>query len=234
MLSAQPQWWSYPVTFLLIFLLAFPAGLAAATKKKRSTRRPVRLTVPSYGNPTAKDRETGEDSAVRQVAVEALGNFNGSVVVVEAKTGRILTIVNQELALSAGFKPCSTIKLAVALAALEEGLISGDTLVRVSRYQSVNLTEALAYSNNPFFERLGEKLGFEKVSAYARLLGFGELAGYLIEDEYPGAFPTRPPANAATRPISSPATAARSQAPSTSRNRPGASSSIDISSMPLR
>ena len=169
--------------------------LAAAKKKKRRSSRRARYTVPSYGNPTAEDTLGGEDAAVRTVAAEALGRFNGSVVVVEADSGRVLTIVNQKLALSSGFKPCSTVKLAVGLGALEEGLITGDTLVRISRRQSINLTEALAYSNNPFFEILGKQMGFEKVSAYARLLGFGELAGYLIDDEYPGAFPIEPPAN---------------------------------------
>lgn len=184
--------WSLLLLALLVLLPGLEASVQAAQKKK--TRRRPRYTVPTYANPTAKDSPAGEDALVREVAARALGKFNGSVMVVEADTGRVLTIINQKLALSTGFKPCSTIKLAVSLAALEEGLITGDTLLRVSRHQSLNLTEALAYSDNPFFEKLGERLGFPKVSSYARLLGFGELAGYLIEDEYPGSFPTRPPA----------------------------------------
>lgn len=198
MQGPRPAGWKYLLSFLIagVLLSSSAVSVLAAKKKRRSSRRSrsARYVVPSYGNPTEKDRDAGEDSATRQIAVRALGNLNGSVVVVEANTGRVLSIVNQELALSAGFKPCSTIKLAVALAALEEGLITGDTVLRVSRYQSINLTEALAYSNNPFFEILGRRLGFEKVSSYARLLGFGELAGYLVEDEYPGTFPTTPPA----------------------------------------
>jgi len=198
---SRVRWWSVFLSALLILLPG--AELSLEAQKKKTSRRRVRYTVPSYGNPTAKDAETGEDRAVREVAVRALGKLNGSVIVVEADTGRVLTIVNQPLALSAGFKPCSTIKLAVALGALEEGLITGDTLLRVSRRESINLTEALAYSNNPFFEILGKKMGFEKVSAYSRLLGFGELAGYLIEDEYPGSFPTTPPANGGVARLSS-------------------------------
>ncbi|MBI2956013.1 MAG: penicillin-binding protein [Acidobacteria bacterium] len=199
--SSFSKWWSLLLASLL--LLAPALELRAQSGKKSSRKRRPRYTVASYGNPTAQDDETGEDAVVRGVAVEALGRFNGSVVVVEADTGRVLTIVNQKQAFSIGFKPCSTIKLAVALGALEEGLITGDTLLRVSRRESVNLTEALAYSNNPFFEILGERMGFEKVSAYARLLGFGELAGYLIENEYPGAFPLEPPANGGVRRLSS-------------------------------
>jgi cell division protein FtsI/penicillin-binding protein 2 len=192
----RSKWWSFFLVFLLAFSPAFDAA-AQTSKKKPSKRRArsARYTVPSYGDPTAQDALAGEEEAVRAVAVRALGNYNGSVVVVEADSGRLLTVVNQRLALSSGFKPCSTIKVAVALAALEEGLITGDTQIKVSRYKTLNLTEALAYSDNPFFEILGRKLGFAKVSAYARLLGFGELAGYLLDDEYPGAFPMRAPAN---------------------------------------
>lgn len=188
-------------TFLVALLVCAPALTVSAKKKPR--RRAVRYTVPSYGNPTENDRLAGENEAVRAVAAQALGRYNGSVVVVEADTGRVLSIVNQELALSSGFKPCSTIKVAVGWGALEEGLITGQTVLRVSRYKSVNLAEALAYSDNTFFEKLGAQMGFEKVSAYARLLGFGELAGYLIESEYPGSFPTAPPANGGVARMSS-------------------------------
>lgn len=176
----------------MALLVCAPALPVSAKKKPR--RRAVRYTVPSYGNPTENDRLVGENEAVRAVAARALGRYNGSVVVVDADTGRVLSIVNQDLALSSGFKPCSTIKVAVGWGALEEGLITGQSVLRVSRYKSINLAEALAYSDNTFFEKLGAQMGFEKVSAYARLLGFGELAGYLIENEYPGSFPMAPPA----------------------------------------
>lgn len=180
---------------------------AARQSQKKSTsrrrRRRARFSVPSSVNPTKKDRHGGGRPGGASGGRAGAGRANGSVVVVEAETGRTLTVVNQPLAFSAGFKPCSTIKLAVALGALEEGLITGDTLLRVSAYQSINLTEALAYSNNRFFEVLGKRLGFEKVAAYARRLGFGERAGYLMEDEYPGAFPAQPPAKGGVGRLSS-------------------------------
>jgi len=130
---------------------------------------------------------------VREAAVEALGNWNGTIVVVEPNTGHILSIVNQKLALSSGFTPCSTFKPVVALAALNEGLITPDTRLRVWRRARMNLTEALAKSNNTFFAYLGRQLGFERVALYARLFGLGEKAGVGIPGEYPGVFPTEPP-----------------------------------------
>jgi penicillin-binding protein 2 len=135
------------------------------------------------------DLTDGEDPVVRQAAIDALGNMNGTVVAIEPTSGRVLAMVNQKLALSSGAQPCSTIKLSVALAALNEGLISRDTEVPLGGRSRMNLTEALAHSNNAYFEALGRKLGFEKVAYYAHQYGLGELAGYDIPGEQSGTYP---------------------------------------------
>ncbi len=133
---------------------------------------------------TEGDVTTGEDAVVRQAAIDALGNMNGTVVAIEPTSGRILAMVNQKLALSSGAQPCSTIKLSVALAALSEGLITRETEVRLGGRSRMNLTMALAHSNNAYFEALGRQLGFTKVSSYAHQFGLGELAGYGIPGEH--------------------------------------------------
>ncbi len=138
---------------------------------------------------TSGDSTEGEDPVVRQAAIDALGNMNGTVVAIEPTSGRILAMVNQRLALSSGAQPCSTIKLSVALAALNEGLISRETEVSLGGRSRMNLTEALAHSNNAYFEALGRKLGFEKVAYYAHEYGLGELAGYDIPGEQLGTYP---------------------------------------------
>src|SRR5277367_2787524 len=137
----------------------------------------------------AGDVTEGEDPVVRQAAIDALGNMNGTVVAIEPTSGRVLAMVNQKLALSGGAQPCSTIKLSVALAALNEGLISKDTEIRLGQSSRMNLTQALAHSNNAYFEALGRKLGFEKVAYYAHEYGLGELAGYDIPGEQLGTYP---------------------------------------------
>jgi beta-lactamase class D len=137
----------------------------------------------------AGDLTEGEDPVVRQAAIDALGNMNGTVVAIEPTSGRVLAMVNQKLALSSGAQPCSTIKLSVALAALNEGLISRDTEVPLGGRSRMNLTEALAHSNNAYFEALGRKLGFEKVAYYAHQYGLGEMAGYGIPGEQSGTYP---------------------------------------------
>lgn len=136
------------------------------------------------------DVTAGEDPVVRAAAVEALGNMNGTIVAMDPDSGRILAMVNQKLALSAGAQPCSTIKVAVALAALSENVITKDTQVPLGKYWRMDLTTALAHSNNAYFEAVGRKLGFERVSHYAHQFGLGELAGYNIPGEHLGTFPT--------------------------------------------
>ncbi len=130
----------------------------------------------------------GEDPAVRAAAIDALGNMNGTAVVINPANGRILAMVNQRLALSPGAEPCSTIKLTVGMAALMEGLITRDTPVDLGGFR-MNLTEALAHSNNLFFEEMGRELGFERVRHYARQFGLGELAGWKIPGEQLGMYP---------------------------------------------
>ena len=169
------------------------AGAAAAAKPRVRTARHRYVPREKAVDPTLGDITNFDDPIVRAAAVDALGKYNGSVVAVEPTTGRILAVVNQKMAYSAGAIPCSTIKPTIALAALEENVITRDTMLKVGRRKYMNLTEAMAHSNNVFFEQLGQRMGFETVSKYGRLLGLGELAGYNLADEQPGAFPMAPP-----------------------------------------
>ncbi len=158
---------------------------------RRHHRYYERFTASSFANnQTAGDITAGEDPIVRQSAIDALGDMNGTVVVINPNNGRILAMVNQKLALSSGAEPCSTIKLSVGLAALEEGIITKDTPVALGKYYHVTLTEALAHSNNLYFETVGRRLGFERVRHYANLFGLGELAGYNIPGEQLGTYPS--------------------------------------------
>jgi cell division protein FtsI/penicillin-binding protein 2 len=148
---------------------------------------------PTYADSTDGDNVDGEDLVVRRAAVEALGPYNGSVVVADPNTGRILTIVNQKLALKSGFQPCSTVKIVAALAGLSEGVIDRETMFRLYGRTRMNLTEAIAHSNNPYFANVGVKLGFEKVHYYAKLFGLGEKAGLDVDGEQPGFLTSEPP-----------------------------------------
>jgi beta-lactamase class D len=150
-------------------------------------------TEPTYADSTVGDSVDGEDLEVRRAAVEALGPYNGTVIVSDTQTGRILTIVNQKLGLKGAFQPCSTVKMVVSLASLSEGLVDSKLPVHLTRRYRMNMTEALARSNNLYFAKLGQQLGFDRVSKYARLYGLGEKAGLDIPGEEPGFLTAEPP-----------------------------------------
>ena len=174
-----------------------PSRSAPVAKKipsSRNRRKAAPKALP-FVDQTAGDNIDGDDLTIRRAAVEALGNYNGSVVVVDPRSGRILTIVNQKLAFQGGFIPCSTVKLVTALAALSEGIIDRETQLRLGRRGTMNLTTALAHSNNPYFSILGTRLGFARVHRYARMFGLGEKAGLDIESERPGELVSEPPKN---------------------------------------
>jgi len=170
--------------------------------KKRLRAKPKRALAPAgrgpwieptFADSTANDNVDGEDLEVRRAAVEALGPYNGTVVVTDPDSGRLLSIVNQKLALSNGFQPCSTIKLVTTLAALKEELIPTSGPYQLTSRAQSSLTYAVAHSSNGYFAVLGQKLGFSRVVEYARLLGLGERAGLNIEGEQPGVLPSAPP-----------------------------------------
>ncbi len=204
-----------PIVAIIIFLFAFPVfgaryvrpvakpkpasrtSLAgrikvplARTPLTRGRRRVVPVwhqtwAAPTFGDPTLGDEAAGDDPIVRQAAVEALGQYNGTVVVADPANGRLLTVVNQKLAYRDGFTPCSTIKVVAAMGSLMEGNVDKD-----SKRHNLNLTTAIARSSNPYFAQLGNELGFEKVTHYARMFGLGEKAVYGLDEERPGTLPT--------------------------------------------
>jgi penicillin-binding protein 2 len=195
--------------WVLAFSLAVSLPSSATVKRRRPAahRMAARVTSslpgivaggpwtePTYADSTDGDNITGEDLTIRHIAIWALGPYNGSVVIVDASTGRILSILNQRLALSTGYQPCSTFKVSVALAALSEKVIEPGTTIRPDGAR-MDLTGALAHSNNYFFANLGRELGFEKVSDYAHQFGYGEKAGLNIVGEGAGHFPLTPPHN---------------------------------------
>src|SRR3984885_12148591 len=202
------------VTFTLLTGSAF--GTTSNHKKRhhlvRSTVNAVKVSVvsapkligihrskkriaPVLVDPTVGDLVDGEDLMARRAAVQALGPHNGAVIVADPNSGRILSVVNQKLAYQGAYEPCSTIKIVAALAGLSEGLINQDSSLRVTKHHSIDLTEAIAHSNNAYFASVGERLGYEKIVQYGQMFGLGEKAGLNIDAEQPGLIAEAPPAD---------------------------------------
>jgi penicillin-binding protein 2 len=181
-----------------LLFAAQPAAAGSGRASSRATGATRRYVATRHRripliDPTKDDVAAYDDPVVREAAVEALGHQDGGVVVVDPNSGRILSAVNQPVVFSADYIPCSTIKPVIAVAALNEGILTRDSMLRVSRRRYMNLTEALAHSNNKFFESLGSQMGFDTVTKYAREFGLGETVGRDIPREQPGEVPEAPP-----------------------------------------
>jgi transpeptidase family protein len=139
--------------------------------------RALRARADALRNITAsnilKDNTNGEDPEIRRAVVDALEGRSGTAVVMDPSTGRIYTVVNQQMALGSPVKPCSTVKLIVGLAALHEEVFDPNQDIQVPRRGNLNLTDAMARSDNPFFQ----------------VLGFGDLTGINYPGEKPGFLP---------------------------------------------
>lgn len=173
------------------------AAIAAERRRREAARREAiarklafetGLRTETVAN-ISRDQTDGEDLNIRAAAIRALGNHAGSVVVMEAQTGKVLTIVNQDWAVRSTIRPCSTIKLVTGVAGINEGVISKDdgSIKNVSTRRK--LDDAIAFSDNPYFQRAGSQMGNQKLVEYGKKLGLGEQTGINLEGEAPGRLP---------------------------------------------
>jgi membrane carboxypeptidase/penicillin-binding protein len=81
----------------------------------------------SWSGITPNKNEAAIDAALQDAAVAALANREGTIIVMDAQTGRVRAIVNPQLAFVQALMPGSAIKPFTALAALRAELIGEDT-----------------------------------------------------------------------------------------------------------
>ncbi|HKP46935.1 MAG TPA: SpoIID/LytB domain-containing protein [Pyrinomonadaceae bacterium] len=129
------------------------------------------------------------DARLLQAATSALGEERGAIIVMDPQTGRIRAVVNSDIAFKQSFPPGSTLKPFTALAALRAGLINEDertlchekyvrgdfhtTCSHPSDLPPFTPTEAIAYSCNYYFGKLGERLPEAELDATLKQFGFG-------------------------------------------------------------
>jgi cell division protein FtsI/penicillin-binding protein 2 len=172
-------------------------AVAAAPPSAAAPRRANRTARPALPHVILPASASAWDVAVGQAARSALGRAQGAVVAMDPRSGRVHALVNPALGLQRAFQPCSVFKIVVGIAGLSEGVITPDTVYHCRKgcsawagHGAVDLRRALAVSCNPYFEWVGEQLGYEKVRRYAHLLGLGEPSGINLTGETAGRVPT--------------------------------------------
>jgi len=130
------------------------------------------------------------DAALQNAAAAALTNRDGTIIVMDAQTGRVRAIVNSQLAYEQALMPGSAIKPFTALAALRAELIDESSrTVCPGRFTGLNFSlacvhkdhlppfspsQAIAYSCNYYFATAGQRLGREQLVATLREFDFGQ------------------------------------------------------------
>jgi penicillin-binding protein 2 len=171
-------------------------------------------------------QEAAEDAFKR-------GGFDGAAVVLDPRSGEILSLVSlpaydpnafamgidsdtwtglnddtrrplNNRALQGRYSPGSTFKIAMAVAALEEGIIEADDRVAChgggtfygrfykcwGSHGNVNMREALEQSCNTYFYTLGQKMEVDQIHKWATALGLGVLSGIDLPHEVQGLVPS--------------------------------------------
>ena len=105
------------------------------------------------------------------------------------------------------YPPGSTYKIVTALAGLSEGVITENTTFycpghyyfgrrlyrcwKHSGHGTVDIRRALTESCDVFFYQVGQRLGVDRLAAYAKKLGLGTRSGIELENEKVGIVPTK-------------------------------------------
>ncbi len=110
-------------------------------------------------------------------------------------------------AISGLYRPASTFKIVTASAALEKGVVEAATCLECEGtylrrghpfrcweergHGRINVVDALAYSCDIFFYKIGEVLGVDNLSYFSRRFGLGELTGIELPYEKRGLVPAK-------------------------------------------
>jgi stage II sporulation protein D len=143
------------------------------------------------------------DRALERAARAALGEREGTVVLMDAQNGRLRAVVNPRVAFEQAFPPGSAVKPFTALAAMRAGLIDAETHKLCPAHYAregfqiacthpktkgpLDPVHALAYSCNYYFATIGERLSAGALDATLASFGFGERTGVNASHESAGA-----------------------------------------------
>lgn len=175
------------------------------------------------------------DLALQQAAEAAFGDKRGALVALDPRTGAILAMVSRpgldngaltgpdrsrywsavlndpatpliDRTIQGAYPPGSIYKMVVAMAALNEGLVTPTERItcigglqadgrrfgchRKAGHGPMELVTALAQSCDVYFYELGRRLGVDRLARYAERFGLGQKSGLGLPHERSGLIPT--------------------------------------------
>ena len=167
-----------------------------------------RLLVGEIGSLVALNANTGEI-----LAMASSPGFDPNTFVTRGRSQERIELLNDKTrpmenrAYRYEYAPGSVFKIAVAIAALEEGVITADTRYschgrtdrlglncwrhRYGGHGSVNVVDALAQSCDVFFYEVGLALGIERLHDWGIKLGMARPTGVDLIGERPGLVPSQ-------------------------------------------
>jgi penicillin-binding protein 2 len=181
-----------------------------------------------------EDIKLSLDINLQKEAEEAFGDRAGALVAIKPNTGEVLGLVSRpsfdpnlfakgidykewinltqnnkrpmlNRALQSQYPPGSTFKIVMAIAGLEEGVITPETKVnckgginigrwhfgcwRKEGHGVISLHKAIVESCDVYFYEVGERLGIDKIYEYASSFGLGKETGFKLVNERRGLVP---------------------------------------------
>ena len=174
------------------------------------------------------------DSRLQTISENLLKGKKGTVIVMDPRNGEILALasspdfdlrsftgkISQEFsdylynnksypmlnrAIQSKFPPGSTIKMLMAIAGLQEGIINSNSMIHSDGFFQLgnrkagchappgdyNVENSIRVSCNVFYYKLSLMIGFDNIIKYAKMFGFGAPTGIDIPGERSGILPTR-------------------------------------------
>ena len=178
------------------------AQTLAAIKEKGEKSKDKAGADVEGGSVVVMDVRTGEILAMASYPTYSLKTFNADYS--SLLQDKLSPMLNRSIA--GAYPPGSTFKMATALAALEEGVITPDTKIRDmgvfhfydyspacwlwNEYHMthglINVSEAIKVSCNYFFFDVASRLNIENLNKYATALGLGQKTGIELAGERAG------------------------------------------------
>ncbi|MBU4353957.1 MAG: penicillin-binding protein 2 [Proteobacteria bacterium] len=175
------------------------------------------------------------DNRVQREAEACLEGQEGAIVALDPKTGRVLALASsptysqeaferglttqewqkinrdkthplENRTLKGQYPPASTFKIVMAVAGLEEKVITPGTIIycngampvgnhvfhcwRKGGHGPMNLHRAMVHSCDIYFYEVGRRLGIDRINEWSRRFGLGAATGLDLDKEMPGLAPS--------------------------------------------